>query len=47
MVWVDCKKCNGTGIFTYQTKNGIRTRICNKCSNGKVDIIYVSRKVEL
>jgi DnaJ-class molecular chaperone len=41
MVLVDCKKCNGTGRYTYKTRTGMRTRICNQCSSGKVDIFYV------
>lgn len=41
MVWVDCKKCGGTGHYKYQTKTGMRTRICNRCTNGKIDIFYV------
>lgn len=41
MVWVDCKKCGGTGKYHYQTTTGMRTRICNRCSNGKIDIIYI------
>jgi hypothetical protein len=45
MVWVDCKKCGGTGKYHYQTKTGMRTRICNECSNGKIDIIYIPVKV--
>lgn len=40
MTLLDCKKCNGTGLYSYETKIGPRVRICNKCSNGKVDIVY-------
>ena len=42
---VDCKKCDGTGKFRYMTKTGERKRICNRCTNGKVDIFYVAVKV--
>lgn len=40
MTLVDCKKCNGTGYYSYETKTGPRVRICNRCSHGKIDIIY-------
>jgi len=41
MVLLDCKRCNGTGIYTYHTKSGFRNRTCKIChGNGKVDIVY-------
>jgi DnaJ-class molecular chaperone len=42
----ECKKCKGTGIYSYETKTGLKTRTCKVCKGrGTIEIVYENKMV--